>query len=241
MKSSWTNARWRSRKRGYALNQAIGADVNAPTEPADVVERPIVPPVEEALRVAYADNPVLRSLVEEQQRLEETARSRVRSRFPRLSTGGAIDYSNSPILEPQDIGSGFVGFSWDLGTDGRREAEIAEAKIAAERNRLEIERQLRELEALVRSTRQAAAERLAALAAAETAVGQAEENLSASASSSSTPGAPRARTFSTPRRFSSGQRAVRARALYQAHVRLRRAAELDGAEHRIRIEPEVSS
>jgi outer membrane protein len=211
----------------YALNQAIGADVNAPTEPADVGERPVVPPTEEALRVAYRDNPILRSLVEEQQRLEETARSLVSSRFPRLSAGGAVDYSNSPILEPQDIGSGFVGFSWDLGTDGRREAEIAEARIAAERNHLEIERQLRELEALVRSTRQAAAERLAALAVAETAVGQAEENLRI-----------RRQQFDAGRASSedvldaqallSGQRAVRASALYQAHVRLAELRSLMG-------------
>lgn len=211
----------------YVLNQAIGADVNAPTEPADVAERPVVPPVEEALRVAYADNPVLHSLVEEQQRLEGTARSLVRSRLPRLSAGGAIDYSNSPILEPQDIGSGFVGFSWDLGADGRREAQIAEAKIAAERNRLEIERQLRELEALVRSTRQAAAERLAALATAETAVGQAEENLRI-----------RRQQFDAGRASSedvldaqallSAQRAVGASALYQAHVRLAELRSLMG-------------
>jgi outer membrane protein TolC len=211
----------------YALNQAIGADVNAPTEPADVVERPVVPPVEEALRVAYADNPVLHSLMEEQQRLEETARSLVGSRLPRLFAGGAVDYSNSPILEPQDIASGFVGFSWDIGTDGRREAEIAEAKIAAERNRLEIERQLRELEALVRSTRQAAAERLAALAAAETAVGQADENLRI-----------RQQQFDAGRASSedvldalallSGQSAVRAAALYQAHVRLAELRSLMG-------------
>jgi outer membrane protein len=211
----------------YALNQAIGADVNAPTEPADVTERPAVPPVEQALRVAYADNPVLHSLVEEQQRLEETASSLVRSRFPRLFAGGAIDYSSSPIIEPQDIGSGFVGFSWDLGTDGRREAEIAEAKIAAERNRLEIERQLRELEALVRSTRQAAAERLAALAAAETAVGQAEENLRI-----------RKQQFDAGRASSEDvldaqallaeQRQIRAAALYQAHVRLAELRSLMG-------------
>jgi outer membrane protein len=211
----------------YALNQAIGADVSAPTEPADVVERPVVPSVENALRVAYADNPILHSLVEEQQRLDETVRSLAGSRFPRLSAGGAIDYTNSPILEPQDIGSGFVGFSWDLGTDGRREAEIAEAKIATERNRLEIERQLRELEALVRSTRQAAAERLAALAAAETAVDQAQENLRI-----------RQQQFDVGRASSedvldaqallSGQRAIGASALYQAHVRLAELRSLMG-------------
>jgi outer membrane protein len=202
----------------YALNQAIGADVNAPTEPADVTERPVVPAVDEALRVAYAGNPVLRSLVEEQQRLEETARSLVRSRFPRVAAGAAIDYSNSQLLEPRDIGSGFVGFTWDLDTDGRREAQIAQARIAAERNHLEIERQLRELEALVRSTQQAAAERLTALATAETAVGQAEENFRI-----------RQQQFDVGRASSedvldalallSGQRAVRASALYQAHVR----------------------
>ena len=109
-------------------------------------------------------------------KVASSGRSLVRSRFPRVAAGAAIDYSNSQLLEPRDIGSGFVGFTWDLDTDGRREAQIAQARIAAERNHLEIERQLRELEALVRSTQQAAAERLTALATAETAVGQAEEN-----------------------------------------------------------------
>ena len=211
----------------YALNQAIGADVNAPTEPADVTAQPVLPSVDEALRSAYAENPVLRSLVEEQQRLEETARSLVRSRFPRLAAGAAIDYSSSQLLEPRDIGSGFVGFNWDLDTDGRREAEIAEARIAVERNRLEIERQLRELEAVVRSTQQAAAERLSALATAETAVGQAEENYRI-----------RQQQFDVGRASSedvldaqallSAERATRASALYQAHVRLAELRSLMG-------------
>jgi outer membrane protein TolC len=135
-----------------------------------------------------------------------------------LAAGAAIDYSNSQLLEPRDIGSGFVGFTWDLDTDGKREAQIAQARIAAERNHLEIERQLRELEALVRSTQQAAAERLTALATAEIAVGQAEENFRI-----------RQQQFDVGRASSedvldalallSAQRAGRASALYQAHVR----------------------
>lgn len=211
----------------FALNQAIGADVNAPTEPADVTERPVVPSVEEALRVAYAENPLLHERLEEQQRLEETARSLARSRFPRLAAGAAIDYSNSQLLEPRDLGSGFVGFNWDLDTSGQREAEIAEARIAVERNRLEVERQLRELEAVVRSTHQAAAERLTALATAENAVGQAEENLRI-----------RREQFDVGRASSedvldaqallSTERATQASALYQAHVRMAELRSLMG-------------
>lgn len=211
----------------WALNQTIGVDVNAPTEPADVAERPQVPAVEEALRAAYDENPLLRSLVEERQRLDETLRSLERSRLPRLSAGGGIDYSSSDLLEPRDMGSGFVGFSWDLGTDQRREAEIAQARIATERNRLEIELELRDLETQVRSAQQAAHERLAALAAAETAVAQAEENLRI-----------RRQQFDAGRASSedvldaqallSAQRSVRASALYQGHVRLAELRSLMG-------------
>ncbi len=202
----------------YALNDAVGLEVNAPTEPADVTEPPSVPATEDALLVAYAENPLLRALVEEQQRLEETTRSIERGWLPRVTAGGAIDYSSSQLLEPSEFGSGFVGFTWNLDTDGRRAAQAAQARIAAERNRLEIERQLRDLEALVRTTQQAASERLAALAIAEQAVGQAEENLRI-----------RRQQFDAGRASSedvldaqalvSNQRALRASALYQAHVR----------------------
>ena len=211
----------------YALNRATGLDVAAPTEPVDVTAHPAVPAVEEALRVAYTRNPVIRSLLEDQQRLEEAARSRTLGRLPRFYGGAAIDYTSSELLEPRDIGSGFVGFSWDLGTDQRREAQIAQARIAAERNRLEIEGQLRDLEATVRTTHQAAGERLTALAAAENAVGQAEENVRI-----------RQQQFDAGRASSedvldaqallSTQRATRATALYQAHLRLAELRSLMG-------------
>src|SRR4029078_11754494 len=108
---------------------------------------------------------------------QRTPPSLERGWLPRVTAGGAIDSSSSQLLEPSEFGSGFVGFTWNLDTDGRRAAQVAPARIAARRKRLDIERQLRELEALVRTTQQAAAERLAALAIAEQAVGQAEENL----------------------------------------------------------------
>src|SRR5207245_2208116 len=161
----------------WALNQAVGLPVDAPTEVVDVATRPEIPATDAALRQAYATNPALAALLEEQQRFEDTATALGRGRFPRLSAGGAIDYTTSDIVQPQQIGSGFVGFTWDLGTDTRREAEIAEARATAERNRIEVERALRELEALVRATQRATEERLSALAAAEGAVGQAAENL----------------------------------------------------------------
>jgi outer membrane protein len=213
----------------YALNDAIGMNVDAPTEPADVGERPAVPTAQDALRAAYADNPLLRALVEEQQKLEETARSIELGWLPRVTAGGAIDYSSSQLLEPSEFGSGFVGFTWNLDTDGRRAAEAAKARIAAERNRLEIERQLRDLEAVVRTTQQAASERLTALAIAEQAVGQAEENLRI-----------RRQQFDAGRASSedvldaqalvSNQRALRASALYQAHVRLAELHSLMGRD-----------
>jgi outer membrane protein TolC len=206
----------------WALNQAVGLPVDAPTAVANVTRAPAVPPVDEALREAYARNPVLAGLREEQQRLEETARALVRSRLPRVAGGGAIDYASSDIVQPQDVGSGFVGFSLDLGTDTRREADIAEARIAAERNRITVEREMRALEAAVRTVREAAEERLAALTASGAAVGQAEENLRI-----------REQQFDMGRAASDDvlaalallarERATLATALYQAHTR---AAEL---------------
>lgn len=210
-----------------ALNRSIGAAVEAATRPVDVREAPRVPAVEAALESAYERNPLLRSLLEEQQRLEETEISLERQRLPRLFAGGAVDYSSSRLLQPKDIESGFVGFTWSLDLDRRREAEIAEARIAAGRNRIEIERQLRELETAVRSSQQAAMERLAALAAAEAAVGQAEENVRI-----------RQQQFDAGRASSedvldaqallSAQRASRASALYQAHVHVAELRDLMG-------------
>ena len=211
----------------WSLNQVVGLEINAPTEVADVQQRPDLPAVAEALHLACRHNPVIISLLEEQQRLEESLRSLQRSRFPRFSAGGAVDYSSSSMLQPQEIGSGFAGFTWDVGTDMRREAQIAAARSATDKNRVSIERQLRDIEAAVRTTHRAAEERLAAWAAAESAVGQAEENLRI-----------RQQQFDTGRATSEDvldaeallaqQRATLATALYQAHTRRAELQELIG-------------
>jgi outer membrane protein len=202
----------------WALNNAIGVDVNAPTEVVDVASRPDVPSIDETLQLAYGHNPVLISLLEEQQRLDATIRSLQRSRLPRFAAGGAVDYSTTDLVLPQRVESGFTGFTWDLDTDRRREAQIAENRAAAERNRIAVEQQMRDLESALRSTRQSLEERLAALRAAEAAVSQAEENLRI-----------RQQQFDVGRAQSddvliaeallSQQRAILASARYQAHAR----------------------
>jgi outer membrane protein TolC len=210
-----------------ALNEAVGRPVDASTRVVDVEARPDLPAVATALRDAFANNPVLTSLLEEQQRLEDTTSALARSRLPRLEGGGAVDWTSETILQPRTIGSGFVGFAWDLGTDGRRAAQQAEARIQADRNRLAIERELRDLEGAVRDTRDAAAERLDALDTARAAVGQAEENLRI-----------RRQQFDAGRATSEDvldaqalltrQRATLAVALYQAHTRRAELQELMG-------------
>src|SRR5262245_21976087 len=211
----------------WTLNEATGRPVDAPTTVVDVGDRPELPPVEDALRDAFANNPVLLSLVEEQQRLEDTAAALARSRLPHFEAGGAADFTSEKILQPQGVGNAFVGFSWDLGTDGRREAQIAEARIQADRNRLAIERELRELESAIRDTQHAAAERLSALDTARGAVGQAEENLRI-----------RRQQFDAGRATSEDvldaqllptrQRATLSTALYEAHTRRAELQELMG-------------
>ena len=210
-----------AQQRWY-LNQVIGRPVDAPTRVAEVGTRPTLPDVDVALRDAYQSNPVLHALVEEQQRLEDTTAALARGRLPRLQGGGSIDYSTQTIVQPQDVGGAYVGFTWDIA-NGRREADIAQARIAAEQNLVRIERALREVEAAVRALHRSAEERLAALATAETAVHQAEENLRI-----------RDQQFDVGRATSENvldaeallaeQRAVLASARYQAHVR---RAELD--------------
>jgi outer membrane protein len=211
----------------WSLNEAVGLPVDAPTAVADVAGRPVAPALEDALREAYARNPVIVALLEEQQRLEATASSLARGRLPRVQAGAAADWTTSDVVQPQGVGQGFVGFSWDLGTDGRREAEIAEARVQAERNRLAVERELRRLEAAVRLAHQAVAERLSALEAAAAGVGQAEENLRI-----------REQQFAAGRAQSddvleaeallAAQRATLATALYQAHVRRAELRQLMG-------------
>jgi len=211
----------------WTLNRLIGLPVDAPTEVVDVASPPEVPPVDEALHDAWAHNPALVALVEEQQRLEATERSLVRSRLPRVSGGAAIDYSSATIVQPQEVGSGFVGFSWDLGTDGRREAEIAEARIGVERNRLAVEQEMRELEQGIRLSRQSVEERLTALSTAEVAVGQAEENLRIREQQFGV-GRATSDDVLTAEAILAEQRAVLASALYQAHMRRAELQELIG-------------
>jgi outer membrane protein len=205
-----------------AFNQVVGLPVNAPTVVANVTAPPSMPGTDEALRTAWEQNPLIVSRMEEQQRLDETVLSLERSRLPRFAGGGAFDWTSSDIAQPQDIGSGFVGLTWDLGTDWRRESDIAAARAASERNRIALEREMRALEASVRLARQSVEERLSALAAARAAVTQAEENLRI-----------REQQFDVGRATSDDvltavsllarERATSATALYQAHAR---AAEL---------------
>jgi outer membrane protein TolC len=216
----------RARAR-WALNQLIGRPVDAPTALRDVAERPTVPAAADSLREAYAHNPVLLALVEEQQRLEDTASAIARSRFPQIQGGGAVDYSSTDIVQPQEIESAFVGFTWNFDLGGKKESQIAQARLAAERNRTRIERQLRDVEATVRAAQQSAEERLAAFESAQTAVLQAEENLRI-----------RQQQFDVGRATSEDvldatallahERASLASALYQAHTRRAELQQLMG-------------
>jgi outer membrane protein TolC len=215
-------ARWR-----WALNENIGLPVDAPTEVADVLEPPVLPSPEEAMRVGFESNPVLIALVEEQQRLEAITTSLERGWLPRFEVGGSWDATNSDLVEPQDYGAAFVGLRWDLGTDTQRLARIAQARHAAQRNRIALESELRGIEQAVRGLQQAAQERMAAYATAQVAVGQAEENFRI-----------REQQFDVGRATSEDvleaqalleqQRATLATALYQAHTRRAELQQLMG-------------
>ena len=201
----------------WALNDAIGLPVDTATRLVDVKSAPDLPSADGALRIAYRSNPALAALLEERQRLEESAIALARGRLPRLQAGASIDWTSSDVTEPQRTGAGFVGFSWDLGTDGRREAQIAQARIAVDQNRVAMEQELRGLDATVRATQRAASERLTAVATAATAVTQADENLRIRQQQFD---AGRATTEDvlSAHALLAGQRASLATARYDAHV-----------------------
>ena len=211
----------------WTLNQLTGRGIDSNTDVDDVRSPPEVPEVHELLQTMQQHNPLATALVEEQQRLDESVVALERSRLPRFSAGAAVDYTTSEIVQPQQIESGFVGLTLDLGTDLRREAQIAEARAACAKNRAPRKGLLQELEAAVRSVHGATLERLAALRTAEIAVGQADENLRI-----------RQQQFDSGRIESDkvleadalvqSQRAVAASALYQAHSRRAELQQLVG-------------
>jgi len=211
----------------WAFNQAIGVDVDAPTEVADLRDRPVLPDDTEMLRTAQEKNPILTALFERQRQLDAELSALERSRFPRFNAGGQLAYSSSTLFTPQAIGAGFLGFDWDLGTDTRREERITAAKLAVDENRIQLEAELRALEQSLRDTQRAAAERLTALDTATVAVGQAEENLRIREQQF---GAGRAETRDVleAQRLLAEQRAVLATALYEAQTRRAELQQLMG-------------
>lgn len=211
----------------WAFNDAIGVAVDAPTTVADVRARPELPAIDEALRRAQQHNPVLTQLFERRRQLEAELSALERSRFPRFEAGGAMSYSTSNLFHPNQIGSGFAGMRWDLGTDTQREERIGAARLAVDRNDVELEAQLRALEQALRATLRDAEERLAALDTATAAIGQAEENLRIRQQLFAV-GRAQSKDVLDAQRLLAEQRAVLATALYQAQTRRAELQELTG-------------
>ncbi len=211
----------------WAFNEAIGVAVDAPTTVVDVRQRPQLPPVEETLGRAQQANPVLTVLFERQRQLEAELSALERSRFPRFEAGGAVDYSSSDLFTPNEIGAGFVGMRWDLGTDTQREARIGAARLASDENRIQLEAELRALEQALRATQRAVDERLAAYDTATAAVGQAEENLRIRQQQFGA-GRAQSRDVLEAQRLLTLQRAVMATALYEAQTRRAELQQLMG-------------
>jgi outer membrane protein TolC len=211
----------------WAFNEAIGVEVDAPTEVADVQARPDLPSIDDALHEAQQHNPILTQLFERQRQLDAEVSALERSRFPRFEAGGAMDYSTSSLFQPNQIGSGFVGMRWDLGTDTQREERIAAAKLAVDENTVQLESQLRALEQALRATLRTAEERLAALDTATAAIGQAEENLRIRQQLFSV-GRAQSKDVLDAQRLLAEQRAVLATALYDAQTRRAEIQQLTG-------------
>ena len=208
----------------WAFNEAIGVEVDAPTQVADVRTRPAI---DDALSEAQQHNPLLTQLFERQRQLEAELSALERSRFPRFEAGGAMDYSTSNLFQPNQIGSGFVGMKWDLGTDTQREERIGAARLASDENKVQLASQLRGLEQALRATLRSAEERRAALDTATAAIGQAEENLRIRQQLFSV-GRAQSKDVLDAQRLLAEQRAVLATALYDAQTRRAEIQELTG-------------
>lgn len=211
----------------WTFNELLGVPIDAPTEVADVRARPVLPAIDDALRIAQAHNPMLTALFERRRQLEAELSALERSRFPRFEAGGAMEYSSSDLFTPNQIGSGFVGLRWDLGTDTQREERIQAARLALDANHIELEAELRGLEQALRVTQRAAAERLEALDTAAVAVGQAEENLRIRQQQFGV-GRAETRDVLDAQRLLAEQRAVLATALYEAQTRRAELQQLMG-------------
>lgn len=211
----------------WAFNQAIGIDVDAASQVVDLRQRPALPDDDEMLRTAQEHNPVLTALFERQRQLEAELSALQRSRFPRFNAGGQLDYSSSTLFTPQAIGAGFLGFTWDLGTDTRREERITAAQLAADENQIQLQAELRSLEQALRVTQRAAAERLTALDTASVAVDQAEENLRIRQQQFEA-GRAQSKDVLDAQRLLAQQRAVLATALYEAQTRRAELQQLMG-------------
>src|SRR5262249_24172787 len=87
----------------WALNGVVGRPVDVRCTLVDVTSPPTLPDTETALRTAYADNPALLALVEEQQRLEDAETAIARGWLPRFGAGLTADFSSAQIIQPQTV------------------------------------------------------------------------------------------------------------------------------------------
>lgn len=159
-----------------ALNVVTGLDVSAATEVREVAGRPSLPSLDDAVAKLKSANPVVTSLLEEVNAADERLTSAKRARLPRFSLTAAYDATTAKVLTPNDYASVGVGVEMDL-VNLRREGEIARLGAVATRTRLVLDRTTRDLEKLLRDSHDRLRERLAAIDAARSAVGQAEENM----------------------------------------------------------------
>jgi outer membrane protein len=209
------------------LNRVTGLPIDAATEARDVAARPPVPSLDEALDAARTANPLVVSMLEEVQAVDERLTSARRGRFPRVGAQAAYDATTSDIVQPTNFG--LVGVTVDVDLYSfRREAEISRLDSAAKRSRLLLDRSVREIETLVRDSHDRVLERLTAIDTAAVATRQAEENLRIRQSQFDE-GRATSEDLLDASELAARQRAAFANALYQAHVRRAELQQLMGA------------
>ena len=212
----------------WAFNQAIGVDVDAPTQVADVRERPVLPDDAEMLRTAHEKNPILTALFERQRQLEAELSALERSRLAALQCRRPTELLDLDAVHPPGDRLGVRRLRMGSGHGhAARRAHHRRRSWRSNENRIQLEAELRTLEQSLRATRRAAAERLTALDTARTAVGQAEENLRIRQQQFDA-GRAQSRDVLDAQRLLAEQGAVLATALYEAQTQRAELQQLMG-------------
>jgi outer membrane protein TolC len=161
-----------------ALNAATGLPIDHPTEvaPFDRLIAPVADVVP-LLDRARHDNPEVDVLIETRSALLHELRSNARADWPEVSLGPRLTSTTEGIAMPAENFLGFLSVSWNPDLNGRLQAERRGLRAQLIEVAWTVTGLLRRLEEQILRSHETTVERTSAVRAAETSLGQAQENV----------------------------------------------------------------